>query len=117
MRNTIKKVMMVVPVLITNCQVSLKENKGPVMTQVRMIATAKTNVRGRPQKRDAVLANPEYQEFVLIRCVRMIKIDPYSWNRVFSFKHSHRISQWHFFLQLMQGDQHSLTLTALQLRL
>ena len=54
--------MIVVPVLITNCQVSLKPNIGPVIIQMSMMATAMVNTRGRPQKRDAVLAKREYQE-------------------------------------------------------
>jgi hypothetical protein len=40
--------MMVVPVLITSCQVSLKAKKGPVMAHTRMIKTAIMNVAGLP---------------------------------------------------------------------
>ncbi len=36
----IKKVIMVVPVLMTNCQVSLKWKNGPVRAQPRIIPTA-----------------------------------------------------------------------------
>lgn len=53
--------MMVVPVLITSCQVSLKAKSGPVTTQTTMMATARVNTRGRPQKCAAALANREYQ--------------------------------------------------------
>ena len=41
MRNTIRKVTMVVPVLMTSCQVSEKWNNGPVKPQTTMIPTAK----------------------------------------------------------------------------
>lgn len=53
--------MIVVPVLITSCQVSLKEKIGPVMIQVAMTASARKNVLGFPQKRDALFARLEYQ--------------------------------------------------------
>src|SRR5690242_20055944 len=51
MRNTIRKVIIVVPVLMTSCQVSLKPKRGPVQAQPRMRATAPTNVAGRPVAR------------------------------------------------------------------
>jgi hypothetical protein len=47
-RKTIKKVMIVVPVLMTSCHVSLNPNKGPVTSQTRMTLTAKAKVRGLP---------------------------------------------------------------------
>lgn len=50
--------MMVVPVLITNCQVSLNLNSGPVMIHTAITPTANANVRGRPQNREADLAKP-----------------------------------------------------------
>lgn len=43
MRNTIKKVMMVVPVLITSCQVLEKLNSGPVSSQMIMTTRAMIN--------------------------------------------------------------------------
>src|SRR5262249_4996594 len=49
--------MMVVPVLITSCQVSLKPNSGPVASQTRMIRTASANAIGRPAARAAHLDN------------------------------------------------------------
>ena len=52
-------VMIVVPVLITNCQVSLKPNSGPVTIQTAITATASTKTRGRPQKWAAALAKCE----------------------------------------------------------
>jgi len=47
-RKTIRKVMMVVPVLITSCQVSEKPKTGPETSQTTMIATASRKVIGRP---------------------------------------------------------------------
>src|SRR5688572_16813353 len=63
MRNTIKKVMMVVPVFITNCQVSLKPNRGPLTAQTTIISTATTNVAGLPAIRDVHFANRENHDF------------------------------------------------------
>ena len=51
MRKTIRKVTMVVPVLITSCQVSLKPKIGPASAQIRTMATASTKVTGRPHAR------------------------------------------------------------------
>ena len=48
--------MMVVPVLITSCQVSLKPNTGPVMPQITTIATAARKVHGEPVAVAAFLA-------------------------------------------------------------
>jgi hypothetical protein len=48
MRNTIRNVTMVVPVLTTNCQVSEKLNSGPVTAHTMMIAQAAMNVSGCP---------------------------------------------------------------------
>lgn len=47
---------MVVPVLITNCHVSLNAKKGPVNSHVPMMATAVTKTKGRPQMREVHLA-------------------------------------------------------------
>jgi hypothetical protein len=66
--------MIVVPVLMTSCHVSLKPKIGPVMIQIAMIATASAKVLGRPQKCDADLAKPEYQ-VVLCMGVRFLKLD------------------------------------------
>jgi hypothetical protein len=52
--------MMVVPVLITSCQVSLNLKNGPVTSQTTITATASVKVLGRPQKWDANLAKLEY---------------------------------------------------------
>src|SRR6187551_172396 len=54
--------MIVVPVLITNCHVSLKPKIGPVITHTAIMATAMVNTRGRPQKCAAAFANLEYQD-------------------------------------------------------
>src|ERR1043166_8506720 len=48
MRNTIRNVMMVVPVLMMSCQVSLKPKSGPVIAQSAITATAAVNAIGRP---------------------------------------------------------------------
>jgi hypothetical protein len=48
MRKTIKKVMIVVPVLMTSCQVSLNPNIGPMTAQTKIIETAMINVTGLP---------------------------------------------------------------------
>ena len=53
--------MMVVPVLMTSCHVSLNPKSGPVAIQTTMTATARAKVRGRPQKCEAAFAKPEYQ--------------------------------------------------------
>src|SRR5712692_1629185 len=56
MRNTIRKVTMVVAVLMTNCHVSLKRNMGPVATQMRMMSTAMKKAAGCPAVRAVRLA-------------------------------------------------------------
>src|SRR5688500_6751997 len=65
MRNTIRKVTMVVLVLITSCQVSLKRNRGPVRAQARMIPTAAANATGLPVTRAVRLAKRVNHEFDL----------------------------------------------------
>jgi hypothetical protein len=50
MRNTMRKVTMVVPVLITSCHVLLKPKSGPVIPQATMIATATRNALGVPAR-------------------------------------------------------------------
>src|SRR6185503_3279371 len=52
--------MIVVPVFMTSCHVSLNAKIGPVTIQTAITATASTKVLGRPQKREADLASPEY---------------------------------------------------------
>ena len=54
---------MVVLVLITNCQVSLKPNKGPVIAQTMITVTASKKVAGRPVVRAAHLAKVVNQLF------------------------------------------------------
>src|SRR5262249_4188979 len=58
MRKTMRKVMMVVPVLMTSCQVSLKWKIGPVIAQTRTIPRARQNAAGRPETRAAHRAKP-----------------------------------------------------------
>src|SRR5437868_629 len=55
-RNTMRKVTIVVPVLMTSCQVSEKPNTGPVSAQTMMTAAANMNVIARPAACDAALA-------------------------------------------------------------
>jgi hypothetical protein len=50
-RNTIKKVTIVVPVFIISCHVSLKPNMGPVIAQATMINTAAIKVTDLPDAR------------------------------------------------------------------
>src|SRR5262245_1301976 len=56
-----RNVTIVVPVLITSCHVSLKPKRGPLIAQIKITTTADVNTRGRPQNRDALFANAEYQ--------------------------------------------------------
>lgn len=53
MRNTIKKVTIVVPVLITNCQVSEKLNIGPEINQITIEIAASINTPADPASVDA----------------------------------------------------------------
>jgi hypothetical protein len=48
MRNTIRKVTMVVPVLTMSCQVSEKPKKGPLTAHAMMTSTQSRNAIGRP---------------------------------------------------------------------
>ena len=66
--------MMVVPVLITNCQVSLKPNSGPVINHAAITATASKNVVGRPARREVALARPENAGKTDLRGTRAIRV-------------------------------------------
>src|SRR2546428_10158554 len=59
MRKTIRKVTMVVPVLMTSCQVSLKWKMGPVAAHSTIMATAITNAVGWPAVRAVHFAKCE----------------------------------------------------------
>jgi hypothetical protein len=48
--------MIVVPMLMTSCQVSLNLNIGPVLDQTKMMSTAVTKVVGCPAAREVPLA-------------------------------------------------------------
>jgi hypothetical protein len=52
MRNTIKKVIIVVPVLITSCHVSEKWKSGPVVAQTATIKIAPKNTVAVPVHTD-----------------------------------------------------------------
>src|SRR5206468_4331665 len=66
MRNTIRKVTMVVPVLMTSCQVSLKPKIGPVMAQMAITSTARVKVSGRPVALAVHLAKRVNHDFDLV---------------------------------------------------
>jgi len=66
MRKTIKKVMIVVPVLITSCQVSLNPNSGPVTAHAATTETAVMNVNGLPVILAVNFAKRENQDFDLV---------------------------------------------------
>ena len=54
--------MIVVLVLMTNCQVSLKLKSGPVSPQVTIISSATKKVEGRPARNAAAFARRLNQE-------------------------------------------------------
>src|SRR5215468_3535579 len=62
MRKTIKNVTIVVPVLMTNCHVSLKPKTGPVPAQTMITVTATRKATGRPVARAVHLAKRENQD-------------------------------------------------------
>jgi hypothetical protein len=72
MRNTIRKVTIVVPVLMTSCQLSLNRNSGPVINHTRMRVTARMNVAGRPAPRDVALATRVNHERDFVGSIREI---------------------------------------------
>src|SRR5271165_6411408 len=55
-KNTIRKVTMVVPVLMTSCHVSEKSKNGPLTAHTMMVATARANTHARPTSREVALA-------------------------------------------------------------
>lgn len=59
MRNTIRKVAMVVPVLMTSCQASEKWNRGPVAAQRITMARHVANAWALPANRAVRLASSE----------------------------------------------------------
>jgi hypothetical protein len=56
MRNTIQKVTMVVPVLMTSCQESLNRNRGPDTNHTTTTPTAARKATGLPVTRDVAFA-------------------------------------------------------------
>lgn len=66
MRKTIKKVMIVVPVLITSCQVSLNPNSGSVTAHAATTETAIMNVNGLPVILAVNFTKRENQDFDLV---------------------------------------------------
>jgi hypothetical protein len=56
-KKTIRNVTIVVPVLMTSCQVSLKPNKRTVIAQTSTTATASRKVVGRPEIREVATAS------------------------------------------------------------
>src|SRR6266478_4250418 len=93
MRNTMRKVMIVVPVLMTSCHVSLKLKIGPVMAQIVTTAAARKKIAGLPQKSEAwrakrpnqsacsgtrffarfVLSFFMYKQVIALRCVPLLR--------------------------------------------
>src|SRR4051812_17592502 len=65
-RNTIRNVMMVVEVLITSCQVSLKPNIGPLRAQTSTSAIATKNETGLPIQCAMAQATLEKVSFQLL---------------------------------------------------
>jgi hypothetical protein len=59
--------MMVVPVLITSCHVSLKPNSGPVNSQTTISPTAAANTKERPVARAVRFAKSAYQLFAAMK--------------------------------------------------
>src|SRR3989442_1054262 len=55
-RNTMRKVTIVVPVLITSCQVSEKPKIGPVTSHTRMTSTATVNAQAEPMVSETFVA-------------------------------------------------------------
>src|SRR3984885_7184980 len=65
MRKTIRNVTMVVPVLITSCQVSEKWNAYPEAPQTKMTSTAQEKAHFDPSQPEANAANLPNQSFVV----------------------------------------------------
>ena len=60
-----RKVTMVVPVLITSCQVSLQWKRGPLIAQATTTVSASAKVAGRPVAYAVPLAKRVNQDFDL----------------------------------------------------
>src|SRR5215217_4720300 len=73
MRNTIRNVTMVVLVLMTSCQVSLKPKRGPVMAHVRMMAAAMRKAAGRPVACAVHFASRVKRDFGLVGRIRSVR--------------------------------------------
>src|SRR5258705_13502085 len=58
--------MIVVPVLITSCQLSLKPNSGPVISQTRTAPSARPKAAGLPMAREAALESQSKRELDLV---------------------------------------------------
>ena len=68
-KNTIKNVIIVVPVLITNCQVSENLQTGPVDAQTTTSSTADKNVQELPAAFDVLAANLRKRVFIMFPCL------------------------------------------------
>src|SRR5260370_20480309 len=93
MRKTMRKVMIVVPVLMTGRHVSLKSKIGPVMAQIAATAAARIKIAGLPQKSEAwrakrpnqsarwdtrffagfVLSFVMYKQVIALQCVPLLR--------------------------------------------
>src|ERR1041384_8240092 len=70
-RNTIRKVTMVVPVLITSCHVSEKWNRGPVIPHTTIVPRAIAKAGTLPVNRVAADANPSKARAGALSCWAM----------------------------------------------
>ncbi|SIT45417.1 exported hypothetical protein [Paraburkholderia piptadeniae] len=75
-RKTIRKVTIVVDVLITSCQVSLKWNIGPLTAHTMTSATAITNVAGFPVIEERLVENFENQSLFVTGGSCRVKVIP-----------------------------------------
>src|SRR5262249_36198951 len=73
MRNTIRKVIIVVPVLMTSCHVSLKPNTGPVHAHTTIPVTATPKAIGRPVTRAVHLAKRTNHDLDFVGLIRLLQ--------------------------------------------
>ena len=60
-----RNVTMVVPVLMTSCQVSEKSKSGPVIAQTTITVTARMNAQGDPVASDVALAKDRKRSLIV----------------------------------------------------
>lgn len=74
MRNTIKKVTIVVPVFMTSCQVSEKLKSGPVIDQIKTTATASKKTVAVPAKLETRVAARRNASFMVMLIVAHLSV-------------------------------------------